>query len=494
MPSAASVFSLPVPVRGLMGHLKIEDIPPDGASVLQNYLVRDNALVERPAFINYGASMGQRQVGLVYYQMLGGGDRVVMGTTGGWRKLSAAATWTDITGTPLTGADLDLIVFRTFQKAGATWLLGTNGANTMKKWDGNAATYVDVGGTPPRCKTMMTLFNRVLVGNLLSGSLISPAAVTYSAFNDFDTWGNTNTLLVDTPGAIVAMREMGNQQGVIYKSDAIYMVFASSDTEPYRYELKQAGISGPQSANSVVTLPDGSHLYIAFDGSIMRFDGVRVESVSPATQAFFRLNNYAGADLETYGSHAFYDTRWDEAWFFYGPAAPGGAIVIKYPSMAAFPQRFDVFGGAYFSTASAFIPRLIGAVGDSRFVLFGTTTGQTKIEDQTFESGASSIAPVYQSGLFDLGDPRGFKTILETEHLCIAPASSTAQVATPFVGNYGSVTTYGTSENIPTTAPYVTGHRITGRRVGLQLSSLRVSGIPWKWYGAVSSIAPRGQR
>ena len=132
----------PIPISaprmGVRPDLDPEQLDDTAMADAENVINRDGAFQVRPGFSTLGNNFTQRPMGYISVDHSDGTKRFIQATTLGWRNL-AGATWTDITGTALTGGVTDQQVFRTFPKAGATWTLGLNGANTMKKWDGETA-------------------------------------------------------------------------------------------------------------------------------------------------------------------------------------------------------------------------------------------------------------------------------------------------------------------------------------------------------------------
>lgn len=323
MPAQIFRAPLPIPIQGYRPDLPPRSVPPTALYQANNWLVRDGAMQARPGFSNKFADNAvgaARPMGFVQYVHTDGIARVVNGTAAGWRKFnSGTSVWNDITGTPLTGTATSQQAFRVFHRAGTSHLIGCNGKDTPKKWDGTAGTYSDIAGTPPISKAMMTLFSRVILLNLVTagaGATASPVGYDCSNINDFDTgWGSAQFgLLNDTPGAIVSGLEFGNLQGAVYKTDAIVMAIAQAALAPFRFEWRQTGIAGPGSALSVVPINDNLHAYLGNDGAVYSFDGVRTRSVGYHIQKHV-LNTADMFALDR--SYGLWDFERQELWIFY---------------------------------------------------------------------------------------------------------------------------------------------------------------------------------
>ena len=122
---------IPIPHRGLMPHLNQREIGPEGLYQSENWVLRDGVFQVRPGSTVFGNDINQRATGYIQYRHSDAALRTVKGTIAGWWKYAAGTDlFTDITGTALTATAVQQQVFRVFQKAGATWLLGINSASS----------------------------------------------------------------------------------------------------------------------------------------------------------------------------------------------------------------------------------------------------------------------------------------------------------------------------------------------------------------------------
>ncbi len=513
MATSQQSIPIPLPAGGVRADLLSDHLPPDALAASENWIFRDGAMRTRNGLAALAATVSQRPTGYIYYPHNDGSARLVKATTGKWFKYVSGA-WTDITGTALSGGPTDQQVFRVFDKGGVKYLLGTNGANTMKKWDGVAATYSDVGGTPPRARCMMIINDRILLGNLFSsfGSAVAGgSSYDISAYIDFDTgWGATlSGILADTPGEITAMVEMGGLRGAIYKTDAVYIVTASGGITPVSFELRQAGIEGPVAPLAVARLSDGLHVYLAQDGSLMQFDGVSTDTLGYPIQKYI-----AGSVDFTAIRRSFlvWDSERKELHVVYpetGSTDPNLDLIVSFPSLAIWPQRWAnlrMTAGAKLKTIlSTTIGELVGTIGsqtktigefgtESRALLLGDVTGQTYQESGSADAGAS-IPTLFETGLSDLGVPKSFKTLSEMDHLFDRTPAEQLVLVKSAGSDYGEARALDASWQIldlSQPGPYVTGHRRTSRRHGMRLEAHVTQ--PVVWHGATASLALRGLR
>jgi len=222
--------------------LDAEHIPADGLRKAENWVHQNDEFRVRDGLTAFGDDIDQRPAGFFTYHDADGNYRIVMGTDLGWWSYDeATSTWTDISGTALTSAPIDAQIYRIFQKAGTTWLLGVNGVDPFNKWDGDPATnYSAVGGSPPVASAMMVLADRVILGNLRSGATQSPVAFAVSSRLDFDTgWATQLIGLLSNARDIVAMQELGEFVGAVHCEDSIWLAIAQGTSDPFRPFLRR---------------------------------------------------------------------------------------------------------------------------------------------------------------------------------------------------------------------------------------------------------------
>lgn len=355
------------PKLGVRPDLDPEEVDDSSLADAENMIQRDGDFRVRPGFAQFGASVNQRPLGYIDYEHFDGATKVVKGTNLGWWNLVSGA-WVNITDplNPLTGIASNPVIFRTFSKSGATWLLGTNGQDVAKKWDGTTATYFNVGGSPPIARCIAVCANRVILGNLLSGPTISPVAIDVSNFNDFDSgWGTQLVaLLADTDGPIVSMLEMGTLNVAVLKSDAIFMLIAqTTGTAPFRIQwMRNLKPSGPAATRLATTLSDGSIAMIGKDGLLSIFDGA---SVTPFPYAIQKQIISTCNPAQLVRGHCAYDSDRRELWIFYpltGSTDPNGGVMVNMVTQQVYPFRFPTFLATAAAKMNVATPITIGEI------------------------------------------------------------------------------------------------------------------------------------
>ena len=441
--------------------------------------------------------------------------RIIRGMVLGWWKFNPGGNfWTDVSGTALTASPTQPTIFRAFQKSGATWLLGTNGSDTPNKWDGLTATYVVMGGSPPRARAMMVLFDYIVLGNLLSGSTVSGSAVDVSANKNFDSgWnGTTQTeILADTPGEIVAMMEMGKLQGAILKSDAVYNAIAIAASEPFRFELKDILSkgdveSGPASALLTVQLSEGLIWWLGKDGAGHAYDGISVMTLP------YRIQKHV-VDTANFASltrgWGFYDRQRRHVWFVYPETDqinPNIGVIINRDTYEMYPVRWTTLrptaGGKLDAATGITIGEAVGTIGASLLTIgeYRSTTPRIVIGDmggQSFYEGGFTdngvdIPHFFETGL--AGRDENFTTVKQIKHKLAKAAAAQSLTVKLGKSNYGETRVLSTGKTLAvgSVGPYVTGHRDTGKYFSLRLEGNASQLIHWK--GALALVANRGQR
>lgn len=504
---------VPVPLNGQRRDLAWEQVPDGSAYRMYNILNRDGRIVSRPGYTTQlGGSLTNRITGLTTYIHHTGNQKIVAATSAGWFSFNTSTqAWTDITDPAKTLATAidDFQVFRIFYKGGTSYLVGCNGySDAPKCWNGTANTYSDVGGSPGKPKAMCVLANRMLMANFTN----APVQVDVSDFNDFESgWGAVQVSnLADTPGEIMAMQEMGSLIACIYKTDAWYVATASATMYPFTFTLKQAGISGPMSAQCVVSTPVG-HYILAEDGNVYKCDG----STYTPMGDHIRSEVLAYLDPSTqYLSFGFYDAYRKEVWFLYRAkgtgTTPNRGIVIRMDG-TVWPVRFaastlkPVMGlqttletyitiGSLTEPIGSYTTPLSTYTSRQTVRLLGTSDGNIFLESGNTDNG-SGFDGAYQSGMRAISPERKLVTVGEIEGYIKPVAGGTAVVTVVFSDSNPSSNKGPSSAmlDLGVPGPYKTGCRVTSRFFSLYLWVYGPTG-EIEYQGARISGVERGRR
>ncbi len=486
------------------------------ASLLNNWIYREGKFSVRPGYRGTGDTLSGRPSRMItYYNALGHYDMVV-GTETHWYLWNLGILgWTDLTdpANPLTGDGNTTQRFRTFMKGSpqVNYLIGVNGwGDAPKKWDGVSTYYEDVAGSPPKSKCMAVSFNRMLLGNYISGGLEYPMNVDVSAFNDFESgWGATQTVVLsETSGPLIAMREMGANIH-IYKRDAIYVAVGQAAIDPFNFTAYYTGISGPVSGLAVVSLPN-IHLFLAEDGMVYMFDGITLSPLSQSIQ-YHILNTWDASKSDK--SFGFYDSRRQEVYFFYpGPDEtwPVQGIIINKTNGTAWPISFDYIrptcGMQLKTELNITIAEMteplntynqsLDSLGYIRNSLWLGNYGGEILEEYGNDDLGQPIPFDVELGLISPNpNSRDYFTVVESEHL-FSKSPVSPQVVNVTLGHSDSGEDPEDEDlgpgqlNVGADGPYIVGHEDTSRMFTMKLDGDALTSIQWR--GSLISGTQRG--
>lgn len=486
-----------------------EDIADDELADAENMILRDGNFTTRPGFTNFLNDLNERPSAYIEFAA-SSSIKVVQGTNRGWWALGASA-WTDLAGgVALTGTPTDQVVFRTFVRGGSAWLLGTNGADVPKKWDAIGASYANIGGSPPKARCACVLFDRYVLGNLLTGADASPVNITVSANKDFDTgWGTEQVIaLGDTDGPLISMVELSQFQGAMVKSDALYLLIAQGDTAPFRAMLTKTGISGPGAPLLATKLSEGVCAWFAKDGLGSLFDG---SSISPLPYAVQKAIADSMNPERMNRGWCSYDSTLRELWVVYpllGSDEPNGGVIINMDSKNVYPIRFNGIkptAGGKLRTATGIsigelnvpigsITQTIGDLGSNtglRHFVIGESGGRSLIDTGTQDMGLP-IPFFWDSAV--RGEAERFLTTTRQRHRF--KRTMAAQLVSYQVGqrNEGDAISYrpAKSFDISSTRRKVTGHRFSAEYLATRYSGNATQ--PVTFQGATAYLVKRGRR
>jgi hypothetical protein len=515
MASVAEAVLLPTPTEGVRPDLDPTGVPFTAMRDAENWIRRQGKFRVRPGFVAFASNPAQRPTAITQYTYHDLSTKVIMGTVAGWwRYNSGTDAWVDISGTALTASATQLQVFRVFSKAGATHLLGVNGKDSPKKWDGAAAAYSAMGGSPPIARCMMVVADRVILGNLSSGGTQSPVAIDVSALSDFDSgWGSVLVKVFgETPGEIMAMQELGYLQGAIYMDGAIALAIAQDGAVPFRFDFRK-NVRGPVSSQAVAVLSEGVHAYLASDGAIYTFDGTQPRSLGYHIQRQI-ANTISPTVLGR--SWVSWDPDQQILYAVYVPiggSEPSRGVAITFPNLSCYPIRWSALtpscGARLLIPSGITIGELVVPLGDigstlgeldtsvPRFVI-GNVTGQA-YEDTGVSDAGTAIPSYFETGLNDLGKRGTFKTVQEADHFFASSGGAQALKVRLGSSDYGEdrvleADPTGTENEIDLAdaGPRSTGHRLTGRLFCMRAEADATQYV--EWLGSSVPVVMRGPR
>jgi hypothetical protein len=505
---------LAVPTDGVRADLDHFEVPANALREAENWLRRSGTFRVRPGETAFATSTAQRPTAFIQYLHHDLSYRGVMGTVASWWRYDVGTNaWVSLAGgVPLTASPTQQQVFRPFSKAGQTWLLGVNNKDAPKKWDGTAAAYVNIGGSPPIARCMMVVADRVILGNLSSGGTLSPVALDVSALSDFDSgWGSVLVKIMgEVPGEIIAMQELGYLQGAIYTDHAIGLAIAQDGTVPFRFDFRR-DVKGPVSTQAVVSITEGLHAYLGNDSAVYTFDGTVPRSMGLAVQR--QIAKTITTDRLPRSWVAF-DSDQQMLWVIYpaiGGTEPTRGVVITFPSGQCYPVRWNglspTAGSRLLIPSGLTIGDLgvpIGDIGTTlgemdttvpRFVI-GDLTGQAYQDSGLTDAGAA-IPSYFETGLQRMGERWG--TITDVQHFFKTSGGSQKVRVRLAASDYGEDRRLeddptGTENELDLVdgGPYYTGHRLSTQAAAIRVEADATQFVEWD--GSDVTIAPRGRR
>lgn len=514
-------FQLPLPTAGVRQDRNASELAFNELEDAENWVYEAGEIRVRRGVSPIGATTSDRPNGFYGYIDDSGDPVLLMGTDDSvfvfndtdqdWDDLSAGFTAGPSASTVfeafLTGdtSDPDTVVYI------------QNGVDVAKKWTLGDVTVTSVPSIPV-AKAQMLLADRLIVGHIVSngsstytgdiGSTVAAVSANLDPESGYDGADGQIISFADTPGAIVAMAEIGNLQGAVYKTDAIYIMSVSIE-EPFTVSLKKSYPNlGPVSPRVLVVAPDGLHYYLAADGNVMVFDGIDPKPLPEHIQRYI-LNTW---DIDTaHKAHGIYDDERRTLTFFYpgvGSAEPNRRVTIRLDDMTLWPSRYADL--RFTASIKASLPggttigQLVGTVGDQDLtlgeydalgqrLLFGEFGGLAYVEDGTLDDTAA-IQAFFDTGHTDLGDPLRFKSMRYIDHLYTRAGGDQEVDITLRGSNYGE----NLEDESPRTieigdaGPYKTFHRFPKRTYALRVAADATEEVVYQ--GATAVYALQGKR
>lgn len=196
------------------------------------------------------------------------------GDSGKLYRLDSGDTWTDVSGTsaPYSAANWE------FTKFGDR-IIAVSRADAPQYYDmGSSSVFADLPGSPPKAKTLATVRDFVVLGNILS---LGPNFIQWSGYNNSETWVSSIKTQSDQQElfgrAGHVQRIVPGESGVIFCEHSIYrmdyigppVIFQIDEVERKR---------GTPAPNSVVWA-GGLTYYFGWDGFYVT-DGIVSKPIS----------------------------------------------------------------------------------------------------------------------------------------------------------------------------------------------------------------------
>jgi hypothetical protein len=314
-----------VPALGERNDLATNELPVQALRVSQNVFRNERGrLAVRPGYDQIGAIQpATRIMGVGGLRKADGTDKQLAATlTGVWQF--DGTNWVDITlgGSALSGSSSDHVRFTVMGVSGTYKIIITNAVNTPKIWDGAAAAYANLGGTPGVSICSAVVANRLLL-------LQAPDIVKVSEFNDPETYpaGNGFTVrLIDAGDLMVGMDRLTRTSAAILGQESQWVAVAQNGTNPFRFE-RIDDKPGPLSSACVVRWGNAVY-WLGEDYNTYRFDGITCQEIGWAMKPFVRAAINAQYRKMSHG--AYHDRIGKIFWYFVVASGdgPNGGIFL----------------------------------------------------------------------------------------------------------------------------------------------------------------------
>lgn len=295
-------------VEGLDTSNPAEYISEQSSPSNQNFTVKSGVLTKRDGTTVVGTTMGEEIMRGTEFTRAGTKYNVRIGLT--TVEHFTGGTWTDITGSALTGTTSDVIDVAIPLLGGKRILCITNNVDNIRKWTATGNT-ADLGGTPPVCKYIKEYKTYLVCANIGGGTDITQR-VQWSDTADPETWGSGNAGsvdLVEDGEDISGMAHFGDYI-CIHKKSSIYLGHLVNTTDIFRFDRKNTG-AGTIANATIVDIPTGVQMFLAGDG-LRSFNGITTKLVDS------KVNDEIRTGLNTEFAHkswAVLVQEEDEVWF-----------------------------------------------------------------------------------------------------------------------------------------------------------------------------------
>lgn len=351
-PSGPAVRTFGAPMRGLVRSVPEVSAGPDALYACNNAVFDQGVLQARQGFKKFSEittvtdpSFTTQPMGAwMTVESNSDLDVFVATKTKLYRARNVTGSWTDVSGAiTLTAGDANNARFTSlYNKAdGKTATLVANGKDDMVlSLDGANFTIPISGG--PKPMDICSSASRVI-------GIVYPYKVIWSDIHNAGSFPSLNFVhLVDSPGSVIAVRNLGTQGVAVYKQDAIVAGYSQpgSPAMAFRWE-QRASCVGPAWPTAVVEA-NGLLFHMTARGRIGVFDGTRFEWIGDGSWPFF---------IEDCQSHTypwqtmgFYDDSRHVIWFIYpklsdGANGPTGIAMVTLPRPSWGVETFGVFPG-----------------------------------------------------------------------------------------------------------------------------------------------------
>src|SRR3990167_6848197 len=322
MPRGSVRIPLDPPTRGMRADLPKHMIPDGFLAGGKNVLCRDGEILVRPGQIRVSSTVPSVNsvLGGLFYEDHTQTERLLIGTTNGFHLYTTS--WSDITGSALTGGLDNQVRFVAFPFANSTRVIAVNDKDVTQVYKGTG-NFAALAGSPPIAKDVTIAFERVVLGNVTIGGTRQSSSLWISGFQDTTSWSALREVnLPDAKDSIVAVRSLNPQVFAVYKDWSQWVGIGTGGLFPFVFE-KRGQQAGPVSPACVVQA-ESVHYYIGQDGNVYRFDGDQCVAVGGMIKRLIQSDMYW---VNRGRTHGFFDPLNREIWWFWESGLAGNPSV-----------------------------------------------------------------------------------------------------------------------------------------------------------------------
>lgn len=418
----AQALVVRAPVGGLHTAIGPLDIDPTEATAMLNMRPYKSHIQVRQRTRQIGTDLDGPVMGLATFHRADGiSIPVAWTTTTMYEWDPVTSDWAALTGT-LTGSDSDLIAWVVINNL----LVFTNGVDNVKKWDGTAAGFSDLGGSPPKAKYLAAWADRLFLGFLNSGAIDLPQSIAWSVSGDVEDWSGTGSgqkLFMNDESFIQAIT-VAAARLVVASERSVSVADRTGDvSDPFTWregELTDIGLLAPR---AFVDL--GDRILFFGNGRAYDYNLASLKEIDQKlTQDIYDLVNITEA-ARVFSLPVFNGTEW---WFFFPEATtyPDTVLVYNWVTERWYRHKIQATCAGFYQASSALTwatapgtwdtaegiwGSLSVAFSQDRPVI-GTLEGKVlEITDQAEEDTVGPVNASWTSKAFDFELPGVLKTV-----------------------------------------------------------------------------------
>lgn len=268
MPSRLQEKPIVAPDLGLISGSPRQAVPSRGWFSVKNSRFQRGKTLKVSGFekVQTGALADQVTGIFEYRKTTGYSAWIVTTLTKIYKKTGTDATFVDITGTALSANVDDWADFAVFRDL----LIITNGKDTVRKWDGIAATTSNLAGSPPKARRVCVFQNHVVLSHIDPYGTPATQKIQWSDLGDAEVWvgGEAGSLsFLDEPTPILDSVPLRDSL-IVYKEDAGYLIDYAGFPFTMTSRRLFTGV-GPIASRVIIDVRD-AHYWLSTDNHVYK--------------------------------------------------------------------------------------------------------------------------------------------------------------------------------------------------------------------------------